>query len=168
MPLKIFLNAGERVFINGAVIESVERNARLVIHNQADILRQKDILTEDDVKTPGQRIYFAIQCLYIAPEEREQHLLLLHRLVADFETAAPSARDLIVQMSRHLIDGEIYRALKVAKAILKFEDEALSAYAQAKAEGHAPEPTLPELTEPAMGAGSSEEGASAEARKEDS
>lgn len=143
MPLKIFLNAGEKVFINGAVIESVERNARLVIHNQADILRQKDILAEDDVKSPAQRIYFAIQCLYIAPEESDEYLMLLHRLVTDFESAAPSSRELIARMSRHLMDGEIYRALKAAKQIVKYEEEALAAYAQAQLEGHAPEPNLP-------------------------
>ena len=69
MPLKLDLKAGEKMVINGAVLENVGPNAKILVHNQAMILREKEVLTEDICATPASRIYLALQCAYMFPDK---------------------------------------------------------------------------------------------------
>ena len=56
MPLTINLKARERLIVNGVVIEHAGQPARLLVHNNAALLREKDILTEAQASTPARRI----------------------------------------------------------------------------------------------------------------
>ncbi len=47
MPLTINLQPRERLIVNGVVIENSGQAAKVLIHNTAALLREKDILTED-------------------------------------------------------------------------------------------------------------------------
>ncbi len=67
MPLTINLKPKERLIVNGVVIENSSTPSRILIHNTAALLREKDILTEEQATTPARRIYFAIQCEYLFP-----------------------------------------------------------------------------------------------------
>ena len=57
MPLSIDFKAGDKIIINGAVIENLGSNSTISIHNQAAILRGKEILSAEDSTTPASRIY---------------------------------------------------------------------------------------------------------------
>ena len=49
MPLSIPLPAGAKIIINGAVIEnSGSANITLTVHNKANILRDKDVVTRPE------------------------------------------------------------------------------------------------------------------------
>ena len=58
----IEIKSGDKLIINGAVIENTGSNTKLLIHNQASILRQKEVMSEEDSITPAARVYFALQC----------------------------------------------------------------------------------------------------------
>ena len=46
MPLKLDFKAGDKMIINGTVIENVGPNAKLLIHNEASILREQAFETQ--------------------------------------------------------------------------------------------------------------------------
>ena len=71
MPLKLDFKAGEKLVINGAVVENVGGNAKLLVHNESAIIREKEILTQAETNTPAARVYFALQCAYMFPRHEE-------------------------------------------------------------------------------------------------
>ena len=68
MPLKLSLKPGETFVVNGAVVRNGDRRGVLLLENQARVLREKDILQPDAVRTSAERVYFAIMQLYLTGE----------------------------------------------------------------------------------------------------
>ncbi len=66
----IEIKSGDKLIINGAVIEITGSNTKLLIHNQVSIHRQKEIMSEEESVTPAARVYFALQCAYIFPHKK--------------------------------------------------------------------------------------------------
>jgi flagellar protein FlbT len=65
MPLTLRLEPRKKIIINGAVIENMGAATSIVVHNTANILKGKDVLTETDANTPARRVYYAVQCLSV-------------------------------------------------------------------------------------------------------
>lgn len=126
MPLTINLKPHERLIVNGVVIENSGSVARLLIHNNAALLREKDIVTEEQATTPALRIYFSIQCEYLFPGKTEQFLPIIYRFLAEFEEAAPSTTAMIHEIRGLVETGQFYRALKTAKQLIAREQEILN------------------------------------------
>jgi flagellar protein FlbT len=127
MALKITLKPGERMVIGGAVLTNGNfASCDLVIENKTPILRQKDILTEETADSPCRLIYYAIQLMYID----EHNLATYHKtywdLVKDLVHAAPSTVVLIDSISEHILQRQYYQALKLAKRLIDYEQEAIS------------------------------------------
>ena len=61
MALVIDLKPGEKVLVGTAVITNDKQRTRLHIAGDAAILREKDVLKEEDALTSCQKIYFLIQ-----------------------------------------------------------------------------------------------------------
>ena len=125
MPLKMTLKPGERIIVNGAVLENGGHEAHLVFLNDAAFMREKDILTEVDALTPASRIYFSLQCIYIFPELRSHYMGVFSELLAEYLTAAPSALDLIERIQKLVEQGEYYQALKAVRTLIAHEKERL-------------------------------------------
>jgi flagellar protein FlbT len=126
MPLTINLKPRERLIVNGVVIENSGQVAKILIHNNAALLREKDIITENDASTPARRIYFAIQCEYLFPGKDDLFLPIIYKFLTEFEVAAPSTVNFIQEI-RQLVDaGHYYRALKAAKQLIVKELEILN------------------------------------------
>lgn len=135
MPLAINLKPNERLIVNGVVIQNSGTAAKLLIHNTAAVLREKDIITEEGASTPARRIYFAIQCKYLFPGKEAVYLPLFYKFIEEFEAAAPSTAGLTREIRRHVDQGQLYQALKAAKQLIASEQEILNGF---------PSPTLPE------------------------
>lgn len=125
MGLKITLKPKERMIIGGAVITNGDSKCELIIENKVPLLREKNILKEQDAKTPGRRIYFAIQLMYIDEENLATHHKTYWSLVSDFLQAAPSAMEMIKQISEHIIGNRYYMALKLAEKLIEYEQEVM-------------------------------------------
>lgn len=121
MPLLIDLKPGEKVIINGAVLENAGSNTKLRIHNESNILRQKEIMTDDEANSPAARIYFALQCAYIFPEKRDHYLGLYLSCLDDYLHAAPSAKEIGGGIHAAVTEGQYYRALRLSRKLLKHE-----------------------------------------------
>ena len=124
MALKIGLKPGERIIISGAVITNGKTTAQLLVENQVPILRQKDIMGENEATTPCRRIYLVIQLMYIDAGNLATHHHTYWNLVKDVLKAAPSTLPLIDRISDHILNNRHYQALKLAKKLIEYEEEA--------------------------------------------
>ncbi len=125
MPLTINLKPHERLILNGVVIENSGPAAKILVHNNAALLREKDIVTEDQATTPARRIYFTVQCQYLFPAKSDVFLPIIEKFLAEFEEAAPSAVTLIADIRQNVAEGQFYRALKSARQLITREQEIL-------------------------------------------
>jgi len=125
LPLLIDLKPGEKVIINGAVLENAGANTKLRVHNESNILRQKEILTDQDVQTPASRVYFCLQCAYIFPDRRDHYLELYNQFLAEYLGACPSAIDIGNEIHADVMAGHYYKALKASRKLLRHESELL-------------------------------------------
>src|ERR1700748_3744217 len=73
MPLKLSLKPGEKFVLNGAVLANGDKRTSLVLQNKACVLREKDILQEDEAITPARRIYFPVMMMYLDGENTENY-----------------------------------------------------------------------------------------------
>ena len=126
MPLKITLKPGERIVLGGTVVSnSSAHKCDLLIHNEAPVLREKDILSEGDATTPCSRIYFTIQLIYIDHENRQVHIDKYWHQVEELLSAAPTLTGLIDQINENIVNGMYYRALKLGCDLIKYEQEVI-------------------------------------------
>jgi len=66
MALKITLKPQEKMIVGGAVISNSNKaGCDLIVESKVPILREKDILSENDADTPCRQLYFIIQLIYI-------------------------------------------------------------------------------------------------------
>lgn len=128
MALKLSLKPGEKFVVNGAVIANGDRRASLVIQNKVNILREKDILTQEQVTTPARRIYFPIMLAYLDPDNTNQYLEEFMLRMTEFMKAIenPEAKARCVEISGEVLNKNYYRALMNCKKLFAFEEERLN------------------------------------------
>jgi flagellar protein FlbT len=125
MALKVELKPNERIIIGNCVITNTDQRARLLIDgDKIPILREKDILTPETADTPAKLVYLAVQLMYISPDPQVNHGTYFN-LVRDIVTAAPSAWPIIERINNHILNGELYRALKEARKLVAYEKKLL-------------------------------------------
>jgi flagellar protein FlbT len=125
MALKVELKPNERIIIGTAVIRNGDTRTRLFIEGEAPILREKDVLTAATADTPAKKIYLAVQLMYLQSDLTASEKVYFP-LVRDFLAAAPSALPLVDEMNTLVLDGESYKALKAAKALVAYEQDLMS------------------------------------------
>ena len=126
MALKISLRPHEKIVIAGAVITNGEKRCELVIENQVPILREKDMMREDEADTPCRRIYFVVQLMYFDEKNLKSHHENYWRLVRDVLAAAPSMTIYVDRISECLIGNRYYQALRFARELIEYEKEVLN------------------------------------------
>ncbi len=127
MPLKLSLKPGEKFVLNGAVLQNGDRRAVLVLQNKASVLREKDIMQEGEVQTPARRIYFPVMMMYLDDSTGQRHydefVLRLTEFMGVIQNA--SILTLCVNISRHCMEREYYKALMLCRKLIEYEDERL-------------------------------------------
>jgi flagellar protein FlbT len=125
MALKISLKPGERIIVGGAVITNGPSTTSLMIENPVPILRQKDIITKEQADSPCKRIYLVIQLMYIDGANLPAHHNTYWTLVKGVIQAAPSTLPIIDRISDFILGNKYYQALKQAKKLIAYEEEAI-------------------------------------------
>jgi len=123
VALKISLKPDEKMIISGAVVTNGKAKSDLFIENRVTILREKDIMKEAEADTPCRKIYFAIQLMYIDEGNVVEYHKTYWELVRDVVAAAPSTLNLIDPISRRILNGEYYEALKLTRKLTDYEEE---------------------------------------------
>ena len=122
MALVIDLKPQEKILIGEAVITNSSQRTRLHIAGDAPIIRQKDIMQEEDANTPCKSIYFLIQCMYISPDPKEYHDKYFDK-VSEVQKASPTSAIFFMQINEQIMDGAYYKAMKLAQQLIEHERE---------------------------------------------
>jgi len=126
MPLKLDLRPHEKLFLGGSVVVNGDNRCHLTVLNDVPVLREKDILKDEDADTPCKRIYLAVQLMYMdAPNLARYHQYYWDQVKAVIQVA-PSTIELIGKVSDFVLDGQYYQALKAARELISYEQELVS------------------------------------------
>ena len=124
MALVIDLKPGEKILIGNAVITNDSQRTRLHIAGEAPIMREKDVMQEENANTPCKKIYFILQCMYLARNPREYHQRYFE-MVKEVQDAAPSSAFFFMRINEYIIGGLYYKALKLSQDLIQHERELL-------------------------------------------
>jgi len=125
MALKLTLKPHERLILGGAVLTNGSNTSEFLVENNIPLLREKDIMREDEADSPCKRIYFIIQLMYIDERNLSAHHNTYWQFVRELLDAAPSTLGLIDQISWYILGSKYYQALKLTKKLIQFEQEAM-------------------------------------------
>lgn len=128
MPLKLSLKPGEKVVLNGAVIQNGDRRTTLLLQNKASVLREKDIMQTEDVNTPARRIYFPVMMMYLEGSDTADVYNEFALRMTEFMSAVRNASVLeeCVAISRDVMSGDYYKALSRCRKLMDYETERLA------------------------------------------
>ena len=127
MPLRIKMPAKERIIVNGAVIENAGDATTIVLHNRADVLRRKEVMSETEANSPAKRVYYALQCAYMFDDERPRYAEHARQFLHQYLEAAPSADELAKKIETMIDGGKLYNALRTTQDLISHEEERLEA-----------------------------------------
>ncbi len=129
MPLTLKLEPRKKIIINGAVIENIGAATSIVIHNNVNVLKAKDVLTEADANSPARRVYYAVQCAYLFEQGRDEYVALFNRLAEEYLGAAPTAATVVAEVRKELVSARFYAALRACRKLIEHEAERLEKFA---------------------------------------
>jgi len=126
--LVLKLGPGERVLINGAVIENGDRRNRLnILTPNANILRLRDAIHPDEVNTPVRRVCYVAQLVLSGdadPSEARHQLLRgieqLSQVLIDRDS-----RGQLDKATASILSEQYYHALKALRSLLPREQRLL-------------------------------------------
>ena len=127
MPLKLSLKPGERFVLNGAVVQNGDRRCSLVLQNKASVLREKDIMQEEDVTSPARHVYFPVMMMYLDEAGADKYYDEFLRRMTEFMSviANPPVLAECVAVSRSILTKEYYKALMGCRKLIDYEDDLL-------------------------------------------
>ncbi|MDV2986428.1 UNVERIFIED_CONTAM: flagellar biosynthesis repressor FlbT [Methylobacteriaceae bacterium AG10] len=122
------LKAGERVYINGAVVR-VDRKVALELMNDATFLLEGHVLQAEEATTPLRQLYFAAQTMLIAPAQAGPARTLYAQIEEGIlaATTEPAIRDGLAAAHALVEAGRAFEALKLIRGLYPAEAELLGA-----------------------------------------
>ena len=126
-PIHISLRAGERIYINGAVLR-VDRKVSVELLNDVTFLLEHHVMLAEQAKTPLRAHYFIVQTMLIDPTGAgaahemfvRSHALLLSTFEdAEVRAGLETAHELVAA-------NKVFEALKAIRALFPLEDAILS------------------------------------------
>ena len=117
MALVSDLKPGEKILIGDAVITNDSQRTRLHIAGDSPIMREKDVMQEEDANTPCRKVYFLVQCMYLARSSKDYQTSYFE-LVHEIQKASPSSTIFFMQINEQIIEDRYYKALKLAKQLI--------------------------------------------------
>jgi flagellar protein FlbT len=121
------LKPGEKFVLNGAVVQNGDRRGVLVLQNKASVLREKDIMQQEQANTPARRIYFPVMMMYLDESGAERYYDEFVRRMSEFMGVIgnPNVLADCVDVSKYCMEREYYKALMLCRKLIEYEDERL-------------------------------------------
>ena len=129
--MNITLRAGERLFINGAVIR-IDRKASIELLNEVTFLLENHVMQAEEATTLTRQIYFAVQIMLMDPSAAASATPLARSLI-ESAIGVYRASDLIVGLKgvdASLLRGRNFEALKALRGLFAIEDKELQPLAE--------------------------------------
>ncbi len=122
--MNITLRAGEKLYLNGAVIR-VDRKATIELLNDVTFLLENHVMQAHEATTPLRQIYFAVQVMLMDPGASAAASGLSRRLI-DSGLAAFESPTIIAGLKA--ISGQVdrsrnFEALKALRALFPLEEQ---------------------------------------------
>lgn len=126
-PMRVSLRAGERIYINGAVVR-VDRKVSIELVNDVMFLLESQIMQAADATTALRQLYFIVQLMLMNPADigdpaavyREHHAALL---------AVCESQEILrglVAIDEMVVAARYYEALKRIRSLFPVEQAILS------------------------------------------
>ena len=137
MPgLILKLGPGERVMVNGVVMENGPRRTRInILTPEANVLRLRDAIHPHEVTTPVRRVCYVAQLVLAGEAEpaeaRRQILAGIEQLSQVFDD--PDSRSRLTEATEHAIAERFYQSLKTLRTLLPREERLLAVSSAATA-----------------------------------
>ena len=125
MALKLTIKPYETIFINGAEICNSGTNISLAIKNHCRILRESEMVREEDVRSPCSRLAFILQDI-VLKENPFEELNELSRLALQIMHMMPFAGPYILEIQHALSEKKTHVAFKKGKALMALEAASLA------------------------------------------
>jgi flagellar biosynthesis repressor protein FlbT len=129
--MNITLRAGERFFINGAVIR-IDRKASIELLNDVTFLLETHVMQAKDATTTLRQIYFAVQIMLMDPGAAASAAPLACSLITS-ALGAYRATELTAGLrgvAESLARQRNFEALKALRSLFALEDEELAELAR--------------------------------------
>lgn len=126
--LVLKLAAGERVVVNGALLENGDKPSSLrVADTNARVLRCRDALRPEEVDTPVKQVYYAIQLLITGDLEEEAVIPAILKECDALEDVFRTIDPNLIRVLRSMIDrSNYYSALCHLRQVMDLETELLN------------------------------------------
>jgi flagellar protein FlbT len=125
--MRLSLRAGERIYINGAVVR-VDRKVALELMNDVVFLLEAHVLQPEATTTPLRQLYFVLQSILIDPSNAKPTLELFNKVhasaVASFINEAVLAG--LKQVRQQVDAGRAFDALRTIRGLFAIEDGILN------------------------------------------
>ncbi|MEM8787327.1 MAG: flagellar biosynthesis repressor FlbT [Pseudomonadota bacterium] len=134
--LVLKLGPRERIMINGVVMENGDRRTRLnVITRDANVLRLRDAIHPDEVKTPVTRVCYIAQMALAGEAEAEDARAQITQGIAQlrFVFCDPESRRQLDAAADAVETSKFYPALKALRALRARERALLARSAEGRA-----------------------------------
>jgi len=122
MPLRLTLKPNERILINGCVVRNSDRRQMLTIETHADIVREVDLLKENEARTPVKEVYFFIQAALLDPDKRKKLVPIVQKKLGKL---VPVFHDEVAQhifeAANFVSQADFYKAMRALKPLMDYE-----------------------------------------------
>lgn len=122
MALTITLKPGELFVINGTLVRNGSKSGKLYIETHCRMLRETEIIREEEVDTPCKQIWMTLQIIHLSEDSTDAYTLLLSQ-IAEISKILPSSAPFISAIITALDGKHTHRALKEAKLLVQHESE---------------------------------------------
>lgn len=120
--MRLSLKAGERIFINGAVLKA-DRRVTLELLNDATFLLEAHVMQLEGATTPLRQLYFIIQSMLISPanqlETRTTVLQLIPQMLESYGEGPVAAG--LVDVRALIVEGRVFEALRLVRGLFQWE-----------------------------------------------
>ena len=125
-PIQISLKAGERIYINGAVVRA-DRKVTLQLLNEVVFILESHVMQAEETTTPLRQLYFVVQALLMDPRNADATRNLFRHMHASTMASFTSEtiRAELVAIAQEVDNNCAFEALKRLRALFPSEDTIL-------------------------------------------
>lgn len=118
--MRFSLKAGERIFINGAVL-TVSQKVTLSLLNDARFLLESHVLQVSEATTPMRQLYFVVQSILINPQEADKVMGAFRKLHESLVsiTIDEETRKSLDKVGELVAADRTFEALKVIRTLFE-------------------------------------------------
>ena len=125
--MRLSLRAGEKVYINGAVLQ-VDRKVSLELLNDVVFLMESHVMQPEETRTPLRQLYFTIQAMFVDPVNAPAARVLFDTYHASTQRhfSSPEILAGLAEVRAQIDAGRNFDALKTLRTLFPVEDAILA------------------------------------------